>query len=356
MVLEKTQDESFRRGRPLSDISGTKPKKTNSEAQDNGEGEGSGSATADPKILGNQASKNESAPGPRHNGEGELASDIGIPRRGTRRGSIAGRVTAPSPTTLPKVQIELLRYISGTFDPYKAEPSTLIVFRVTLDHLSKLRFGIDFRSPRTAQGVDDLLIVDYAPVDQISEGPGDNTRVLLSPSTTTIIWDLWTMRKSNDTKSPDSHDFAVLLKRKSQEQFIAKLSFEAKTQRYGLTPSKYGRGFKEIPFDPGRKPLGILPDWHQEYLGKVDLKSLVNRQRGSEVLPEPEAPPEIREEIIEKRDDSSSRYGFEREEEVIEEVGKREKPYPRRGKTKMPRRLVSTKVLNDLKYPFYEEV
>jgi hypothetical protein len=66
-----------------------------------------------------------------------------------------------------------------------------------------------------------------------------------------------------------------------------------------------------------------------------------------------------REWVTRKRDDSSSRDGFEREEfreEVIEEVGEREKPFPRRGKTKMPRRLVSTKVLYDLKYPFYEEV
>ena len=33
-----------------------------------------------------------------------------------------------------------------------------------------------------------------------------------------------------------------------------------------------------------------------------------------------------------------------------------EKTYPRRGKTRMPRRLVHTKVLYDLGYPFYEEV
>lgn len=48
----------------------------------------------------------------------------------------------------------------------------------------------------------------------------------------------------------------------------------------------------------------------------------------------------VREEIIE-----------ERREEIIEE-----KPYPRRGKTRMPKRLVHTKVLFDLGYPFYEEV
>jgi len=33
-----------------------------------------------------------------------------------------------------------------------------------------------------------------------------------------------------------------------------------------------------------------------------------------------------------------------------------EKPYPRKGKTRMPKRLVHTSVLYDLGYPFYEEV
>ena len=66
-----------------------------------------------------------------------------------------------------------------------------------------------------------------------------------------------------------------------------------------------------------------------------------------------------REWVTRKRDDSGSRDGLEREEfreEVIEEVGEREKPFPRRGKTRMPRRLVSTQVLYDLRYPFHEEV
>ncbi|KAI1619136.1 hypothetical protein EDD36DRAFT_427957 [Exophiala viscosa] len=42
------------------------------------------------------------------------------------------------------------------------------------------------------------------------------------------------------------------------------------------------------------------------------------------------------------------------EKEEIREV-KEEKPYPRRGKTRMPKRLVQTKVLYDLGYPYYEE-
>ena len=45
-------------------------------------------------------------------------------------------------------------------------------------------------------------------------------------------------------------------------------------------------------------------------------------------------------------------------EEIKEEIKevKEEKPYPRRGKTRMPKRLVHTKVLYDLGYPYYEEV
>lgn len=45
-------------------------------------------------------------------------------------------------------------------------------------------------------------------------------------------------------------------------------------------------------------------------------------------------------------------------EEFFEEVKeeKEVKQYPRRGKTRMPKRLVHTKVLYDLGYPYYEEV
>jgi hypothetical protein len=44
------------------------------------------------------------------------------------------------------------------------------------------------------------------------------------------------------------------------------------------------------------------------------------------------------------------------EEKMRETVIEEEKPYPRRGKTRMPKRLVHTKVLFDLGYPYYEEV
>ena len=57
-----------------------------------------------------------------------------------------------------------------------------------------------------------------------------------------------------------------------------------------------------------------------------------------------------------RRDSSHSR---ERGPEIIEDKREEiieEKPFPRRGKTKMPKRLVHTKVLYDLGYPYYEEV
>lgn len=42
-------------------------------------------------------------------------------------------------------------------------------------------------------------------------------------------------------------------------------------------------------------------------------------------------------------------------EEVVEEIGY-EKPYPRKGKTRMPRRLVHTLAIKKLGYPYEEEV
>lgn len=44
------------------------------------------------------------------------------------------------------------------------------------------------------------------------------------------------------------------------------------------------------------------------------------------------------------------------EQQTFEEEKTVEKPYPRRGKTRMPKRLVHTKVLFDLGYPYYELV
>jgi len=44
------------------------------------------------------------------------------------------------------------------------------------------------------------------------------------------------------------------------------------------------------------------------------------------------------------------------EETIVQKEMIVEKPYPRKGKTRMPKRLVHTRVLFDLGYPFYEEV
>ncbi|KAK5467117.1 hypothetical protein LTS15_000087 [Exophiala xenobiotica] len=64
---------------------------------------------------------------------------------------------------------------------------------------------------------------------------------------------------------------------------------------------------------------------------------LTRRRRNSSPSPDRRT---VREEFIEK--------------EEFKEI-KEEKPYPRRGKTRMPKRLVNTKVLYELGYPYYEE-
>ena len=66
-----------------------------------------------------------------------------------------------------------------------------------------------------------------------------------------------------------------------------------------------------------------------------------------------------REWVSRRKKDSPSPERRTVKEEIIEETRheiKEEKPYPRRGKTRMPKRLVHTKVLYDLGYPYYEEV
>ena len=64
-------------------------------------------------------------------------------------------------------------------------------------------------------------------------------------------------------------------------------------------------------------------------------------------------------EWISKRRRSGSRSRSRSRGSIIEESRediREERPYPRRGKTRMPKRLVHTKVLYDLGYPYYEEV
>lgn len=80
-----------------------------------------------------------------------------------------------------------------------------------------------------------------------------------------------------------------------------------------------------------------------DYYGDDGFREYREREwvarRERNTSPSPERRP-AREEIVE-----------ERREEVVQE-----RPYPRRGKTRMPKRLVHTRVLFDLGYPFYEEV
>ena len=65
-----------------------------------------------------------------------------------------------------------------------------------------------------------------------------------------------------------------------------------------------------------------------------------------------------RERTTVRRRRSSSRHYEPRERESFEEVEavEEEKPFPRRGKTRMPKRLVHTRAIIELGYPFEEEV
>jgi hypothetical protein len=267
-------------------------------------------------------------PEPRHSGEREQTRDNETPQhrvtgdgtaleRGTRRESRVDSIT----TTRTRYGVSLLTCIHGTFDLDKEEPSTLIVFRVTLhseSHIAQLRIGLDFRSQSTANDplVNDLEIVNYAPIGQsesfsvtalTGENPIDKLdklygiRVLLSNSSTTIIWDIWS---SHNATFPPSHDFAVLLKRKSQENFVAKLSLDARFRSQSSSLQKYkrevekalgiSRGGIEFKFDPkfdtDRQPVEKLGNWAPWVLGKANLESLVSGQQESRVAaPELEA-------------------------------------------------------------------
>jgi hypothetical protein len=63
-----------------------------------------------------------------------------------------------------------------------------------------------------------------------------------------------------------------------------------------------------------------------------------------------------REWVRRRRNSSGSRSRSRPRTEFAESVREEEKSYPRRGKTRMPKRLVHTKVLYELGYPYYEEV
>ena len=56
------------------------------------------------------------------------------------------------------------------------------------------------------------------------------------------------------------------------------------------------------------------------------------------------------------RSSSSERISKREEVREVREEEYEEKPFPRRGKTRMPRKLAHLRVLDDLGYPFHEEV
>ena len=79
-----------------------------------------------------------------------------------------------------------------------------------------------------------------------------------------------------------------------------------------------------------------------EYYGDEEFRGYTER----EIVRRRRAPSEVREREV-----------FEEREEIREEVVEEEKPeYPKRGKTKMPMRLINKRAIIELGYPFEEEV
>lgn len=97
------------------------------------------------------------------------------------------------------------------------------------------------------------------------------------------------------------------------------------------SPTRYERDFEEIRV--------AEPDYYgdEEFRGYKEREIITDRRRRP-------SPPRFEERFEE----------VERERETFEV--EEEKPFPRRGKTKMPARLVNKRVIIDLGYPFEEEV
>jgi hypothetical protein len=113
-------------------------------------------------------------------------------------------------------------------------------------------------------------------------------------------------------------------------------------------PRRYDDGYDD-PYSPRGPPPAPRPrfdevqvqdpyaygdDGFREYREREWIRHRSNSRSRSRSRPRTEVAESVRETIIEEK----------------------EKPYPRRGKTRMPKRLVHTKVLYDLGYPYYEEV
>ena len=81
-----------------------------------------------------------------------------------------------------------------------------------------------------------------------------------------------------------------------------------------------------------------------EYYGDEEFRGYTEREVST--VRRRRAPSEVREREV-----------FEEREEIKEEIIEEEKPeYPKRGKTKMPMRLINKRAIIELGYPFEEEV
>ena len=95
-----------------------------------------------------------------------------------------------------------------------------------------------------------------------------------------------------------------------------------------ISPPRYERDFEDIRV--------AEPDYYgdEEFRGFKEREVFIDRRRRGG-LPEFEEKEEVKEEVIEYKEEA---------------------PFPRRGKTKMPARLVNKRAIIELGYPFEEEV
>ncbi len=104
-----------------------------------------------------------------------------------------------------------------------------------------------------------------------------------------------------------------------------------------------------IPIPPRRRRSPPAPHYaDREYYEEIRV-----------VEPDPDPYDDVREvrerTAIHRHGPAGSEYEF-REKEIYEEEEPAEKPFPRRGKTRMPKRLVNKRAVIELGYPFEEEV
>lgn len=169
------------------------------------------------------------------------------------------------------------------------------------------RYGPPARRPERRYEEDDFLVYTNDP-DRRVESPPPRPRLLRRQSSLDTF-DRIPPRRREDAYYYDRPKIAIV---------------PSPPRRYSPSPRRYERDYYE--------DIRIAePDYYgdDEYRDFRDRDSIVGRRR---------------------RSNSTIRYREDTFEEIVE------KPYPRRGKTRIPRRLIHTRAIIELGYPFQEEV